>query len=270
MRVYVSSDMEGTAGVSGWQQVKPGDVGYEEARSLMVGEVNAAVAGAFDGGATDVVVNDSHDGMRNVLLDRLDPRAELVSGSPKPWSMVEGLDGGFDLMLCTGYHAMAGSPGTLAHTYSLSVHRATLFGHPVGELALNAFVAATHGVPVGAVSGDDVLEQEALALIPGLHFARVKEAHGRFACHSLSADAARAAIHTTAAEACRGRAALHPLTVPVDPELTVTFLDAGQAQAALLCPGTKRISPVAVSFAHRDYLEVYRAFLAMITLAGRA
>ena len=111
MRVYISADMEGTAGVTGVLQTMPQEKQYEAARRLMVAEVNAAIAGAYDGGATYVRVNDSHDGMRNLLLDELDPRAELVSGAPKPLSMVEGIERGFDVMLCTGYHGMAGRGG---------------------------------------------------------------------------------------------------------------------------------------------------------------
>jgi len=270
MRVYISSDIEGTAGVSAWTQTEPGSQGYEEARRLMTGEVNAAIDGAFLGGATQVVVNDSHDGMRNLLLDLLDPRAELITGAPKPWSMVEGLDLGFDLMMCTGYHAMAGAVGNLAHTYSGIVHTVTLCGQPVGELALNAYYAGTFGVPVGAVCGDDVLEKEARALIPGLHFAQVKRACGRFGSHSQGAEKVRGTIREAFAAACRGLGDTKPLVLSTTPELVVTFPHAGQAQVASLCPGSERVSPVSVGFRHQDYREVLRAFRAMITLAAGA
>ncbi len=116
MRVYISADIEGTAGVSGRSQTAAGADGYQAACRLMTEEVNAAVDGAFAGGATEVVVNDSHGQMLNLILELLDPRADLLHGAPKPWSMVEGLNASYDLMVCTGYHAMAGSAGTLAHT----------------------------------------------------------------------------------------------------------------------------------------------------------
>jgi len=267
MRVYISSDFEGTAGVSTWTQTEAGNNGYEEARRLMTGEVNAAIDGAFAGGATEVVVNDSHDTMRNLLLDQLDGRAQLITGAPKLWSMVEALDEGFDLMLCTGYHAMAGSAGTLAHTYVREVHSVALCGQPVGELTLNAYYAGACGVPVGAVTGDDVLEAEVCGLLPQAQFARVKNSRGRFGSLSLGAERVRELIRAKAAEACRACATLKPLVPPRNPEVVVTYFHAGLAQVALLCPGSERVSPLSVRFRHQDYREVLRAFRAMNTLA---
>jgi len=268
MRVYVSADIEGTAGVSGRSQTAATGEGYAAACRLMTAEVNAAVDGAFRGGATSVVVNDSHGQMLNLILELLDPRADLLHGAPKPWSMVEGLDDRFDLMVCTGYHAMAGSAGTLAHTYnSAVVHEVSLCGQRVGEFALNAYFAGTYGVPVAAVAGDDDLEREVLALSPKVHVARVKEAHGRFGALSLGAERSRAAIRAAVEAACQERD-VPVLLPPALPDLVATFLNPGQAQVAALCPGSERISPVAVRFRHTDYREVLRAFRAMITLAS--
>ncbi len=268
MRVYISADIEGTAGVSGRSQTAAGAEGYQAACRLMTQEVNAAVEGAFSGGATQVVVNDSHGQMLNLILELLDPRADLLHGSPKPWSMVEGLDGSYDLMVCTGYHARAGAAGTLAHTYSGAVvHEVTLCGRPVGEYELNTYLAGTYGVPVAAVSGDDVLEGEVAALSPSVHFARVKEARGRFGSLSLGAERSREAIRKAVETACRAQDVAH-LEPPKAPDLIATFMHAGQAQVAALCPGSERVSPVAVRFGHPDYREVFRAFRAMITLAS--
>ncbi len=268
MRVYISADMEGTAGVSGWEMCEPGGQDYEISRRLMVGEVNAAIAGAFSGGASSVFVNDSHDGMRTLPLDQLDPRAELLSGSPKPGSMVEGLSGEVDLMLCTGYHAMAGSPSTLAHTYNLTVQAVDLSGQPVGELGLNAYYAGSLGVPVVMVSGDQVLEAEAQDLLPWAHYARVKQAHGRYGALSLAAASAQAAISRAAEQAVRERARMQPLPPPANPELTVQFTNPGQAQVAAVCPGAERTAPLAVRFRHAQYSEVFRAFRTMVSLAS--
>ena len=129
---------EGTAGVEGRSQTAVTGEGYQAASSLMTEDVSAAVDGAFRAGAQDVV-NGSHGQMLNSILELLDPRADLLHGAPKPWSMVEGLDGSFDLTVCTGCHARAGGAGTLAHTCSAAVHEVTLCGTPAGEYALNAY-----------------------------------------------------------------------------------------------------------------------------------
>jgi len=270
MRVYISADIEGTAGVSGRSQTAPGQEGYPAACRLMTEEVNAAVAGAFAGGAESVIVNDSHGGMLNLILEQLDPRADLLHGTPKPWSMVEGLDASCAFLVCTGYHAMAGSPGTMAHTYSSAVlHRVELNGRPVGEFALNAYLAGSLGVPVGVCTGDDELEREVLAIAPGLRFARVKEARGRYASLSRGAARARELIREAVQGACGARD-LPLLTPPEAPDLLATFMNPGQAQVASLCPGSERVSGVAVRFRHPDYREVFRALRAMITLATTA
>lgn len=268
MRVYISADIEGTAGVSGRAQTAVGGEGYGAACRLMTEEVNAAVDGAFAGGATEVVVNDSHGQMLNLILEMLDPRADLLHGAPKPFSMVEGLDDSYDLMVCTGYHSMAGTVGTLAHTYSGAVvHQVTLSGKPVGEFALNAYFAGTFGVAVGAVTGDDELEREVTEIAPNVHFACVKEARGRFGSLSKGAERARGTIRAAVEAACRAKDV--PLLVaPALPDLVVTFMHPGQAQVAALCPGSERVSPMAVRFRHPEFREVFRAFRAMITLAS--
>ncbi len=268
MQVYISADMEGTAGVTGWVMTNPGEHDYELARRLMAAEVNAAIEGAFLGGATTVVVNDSHDGMRNLPLDQIDPRALVLSGSPKLGSMVEGLTDAFDLMFCTGYHAMAGSPSTLAHTYNLTVQQVEISGRKVGELGLNAYWAATFGVPVALVTGDDVLEAETEALLPWSRYAQVKEARGRYASLSRSAEAARAAIRQAAEMAVREHSAMKQLPPPENPELKIRFTNPGQAQTASICPGAERLDALTVRFGHSDYREVYRAFRTMVTLAS--
>ncbi len=268
MRVYISADIEGTAGVSGRSQTAAGADGYQAACRLMTEEVNAAVDGAFAGGATEVVVNDSHGQMLNLILELLDPRADLLHGAPKPWSMVEGLNASYDLMVCTGYHAMAGSAGTLAHTYnSAVVHQVELCGQRVGEFAMNAYYAGSYGVPMGAVAGDDELESEVMAIAPAVRFARVKEAHGRFGSLSKGAVRARETIRAAVREACS--AGNQPVLIPpADPELRVTFMNPGQAQVAALCPGSERVSPTAVRYGHPDFRTVFQAFRAMITLAS--
>ena len=155
MRVYISVDMEGIAGVVHESQTDPTTptfaAEYARFRRLMTAEANAAVEGALAAGATRALVNDSHWFMRNLLAEELHEAAELVSGDPKPRSMMQEIDqpGGFDAALCIGYHARAGTRNAiLDHTYADRIHEVRLNGKPVGELGLNAALAGVHGVPV--------------------------------------------------------------------------------------------------------------------------
>ena len=133
MKVYISVDMEGVAGIATFDQVARGGHGYPRAQELMTAETNAAIAGAFDGGATTVVVNDSHGTMDNLIHEQLDPRARLVFGSPKAQCMAEGLTADCDVALFVGYHAPAGAPGVLAHTFSSHFTEVRLGGRAVSE-----------------------------------------------------------------------------------------------------------------------------------------
>src|SRR6058998_1848681 len=158
MEVYISIDMEGVAGIAHLQQVMRGAGDFERSRRLMTEEANAAVAGAFEGGASGVVVNDSHGDMYNLLAEELDPRAELVLGSPKvPGSMMQGFGFEFGVALFLGYHAAAGTEAAvLDHTYAgRLLYEVRVNGAPVGEAEVNAALAGTYGVPVGLVAGDD-------------------------------------------------------------------------------------------------------------------
>jgi D-amino peptidase len=176
-KIYISVDLEGISGVNGDDQTAPGLAEYGRARKLMAEDANAAIRGAFDGGATDVVVNDSHGGQRNLLPEDLDPRARLISHSFKRHGMMEGLDESFDAVIFVGYHAKADAPrGLFAHTGSGVVRDLQINGRSVGEGGMNAALAAWYGVPVVAVSGDDVAVAEVKESAPGVRTVAVKRA----------------------------------------------------------------------------------------------
>jgi D-amino peptidase len=267
MRVYISADMEGASGVVHAEQTAPGSREYDRACALMMGDVNAAVEGALEGGATYVLVNDAHWNMRNLKIEDLHPRAHLISGSPKPYSMVQGLDESFDAALFIGYHAMAGSsPATIDHTYTEdSIYRVTINNRVVGELGINAYFAGFYGVPVVMVSGDQTIGDEARALLGNVATVQVKQALSRSAALCLPLAESRALIRAEA------RAAVTLGGVPLRPESPVTmvveFMKSSQADMASLTPGAERIGPRAVQFTHESYLEVYRAYRVMYNLA---
>lgn len=272
MRVYISVDMEGVAGVVHEDQTDPRDPRhageYNRFRRLMTDEANAAVLGALEAGATRVVVNDSHWDMRNLLTEALHPAAELLSGNPKPRSMVEGVDRGFDAALFVGYHARAGTaPAVIDHTYTDRVYEARLNSRPVGELAINAALAGTWGVPVAMVSGDQALAAEARELLgAGVGTVIVKEAVGRYAALSVAPGEACRRIREGASEALRRGHA--PLLLPAPVRLEVDFIRTDMADMAELVPGSTRLGGRTVAFKHEDYREVFRAWRAMYNLAA--
>jgi D-amino peptidase len=272
MRVYISVDMEGIAGVAHEDQtdpIEPRHAGeYNRFRRLMTNEANAAIAGALEAGATTVLVNDSHWLMRNLLAEELHPAAELISGGPKRLSMVEGIDAGFDAAMFIGYHALAGTRhATIDHTYTSRVYEARVNGQPVGELALNAAMAGVHGVPVALVSGDQALAAEARALLGSdVETVVVKHAVGRFAGRSVAPSVACDRIRESAVKALGRRHRVFTFPPPI--RLEVDFTLTHMADIAELVPGSTRTTGRTVAYSGEDYKEVFRAWRAMYNLAG--
>jgi D-amino peptidase len=272
MRVYISIDMEGIAGVVHEDQTDPiesrhaGE--YNRFRRLMTNEANAAILGAMDAGASRVLVNDSHWLMRNLLAEELHPSAELLSGGPKRLSMVEGIDGGFDAAMFIGYHAMAGTQDAIIdHTYTSRVYQARINGRPVGELALNAAMAGVHQVPVALVTGDQSVAAEATALLgDSVETVVVKEAVGRFAARSPAPSVACERIRAGATVALKRAHAPYTFQAPI--HLEVDFVVSQMADMAELVPGSVRSGGRTVGYSGNDYREVFRAWRAMYNLAS--
>jgi len=272
MRVYISVDMEGIAGVVHESQTDPTTPAfaaeYGRFRRLMTAEANAAVEGALAAGATRVLVNDSHWFMRNLLAEELHQAAELVSGDPKPRSMVQNIDGGFDAALFIGYHARAGTRNAiLDHTYADRIHEVRLNGKPVGELGLNAGLAGVHGVPVALVSGDSALAAEAKDLLgDGVGTVIVKEAVSRHAAKSVAPVVACRMIREEVPRALERKHAPFTLRAPVT--LEVDFAMTIHADMAELCPGATRTAGRTVAVTHQDYGEVLRAWRTLLNLSA--
>jgi D-amino peptidase len=271
--VYISVDMEGIAGIAHGKQVSRGSDDFPTSRELMTQEANAAIAGAFDGGAKDVVVNDSHGDMYNLLQERLDPRAELIIGSPKvPLSMMQGFGEQFGVGLFIGYHAAAGTEAAvLDHTYSGStLYDVRVNGESWTEAELNAGVAGTFGVPVGLVTGDDKICAVAPARLAGVRTVAVKQGYGQSVARSLHPSAARDAIRAAAADAVRAAAAgeLEPFRPNPPHRFEVDVMRSGMADVCSLVPGSRRPAPRTVAFDTDDYLEGFRCLLAWTYLAS--
>jgi len=274
VKVYISVDMEGVAGVNHPAPTARTDSRYPDAVALMVGEANAAIAGAFDGGATEVLVNDSHGAMFNLRPAELDRRARVLQGQ-KAWSMVEGAgpDRGFGVALFVGYHARAGHPrGTIAHTYSGRPTATRLNRRLVGETGINAAVLGAWGLPVGLVTGDDALAEEVADWLPWAERVVVKEAAGGSSAASLHPAAAAERIAEGAAAAVRramaGEAELRPLEVERPVVIEVDYVNGVCADFAAIVPGAERVGDRGVRIDAPDPCTAYRAFLAGIRLAG--
>ncbi len=203
MKILISTDIEGVAGVFHPEQTRAGNGEYERARAWMTAEANAAVQGAFAGGASDVLVNDSHGGFRNLLPDQIDPRARLVLGKPRYLGMMAGVQG-CDGVFMIGYHGRAQSRGILAHTINSGAFaRIWLNGQELGEAGLYGALAGEFGVPVLMASGDDVFVDETRPLMPWVRYVQTKEAGGNGSGTTLSPAASREAIAAAAELAVR-------------------------------------------------------------------
>ncbi|ARP91284.1 aminopeptidase [Bordetella genomosp. 9] len=267
MRILVSTDIEGVAGVFHSQQVTAGNPEYERARAWMTGEANAAVAGAFDGGADDVLVNDSHGGYRNLLPDGIDERARLVMGKPRYLGMMGGLEESCDAVFLIGYHSRSQGRGVLAHTInSFAFAKVCINGMELGEAGIYGALAGELGVPVALASGDDVFIGETRELFPGARWVQTKVATGRSSGISLSPAASRAAIREAAREAVAHIGQLKPWRI--EPPIECVLQTQGPALAELFCtwPALERVDGVTVRFtagSMRDAVRVLNSLAAM-------
>jgi D-amino peptidase len=272
MKILIAADMEGISGVVHWDQVDSKHKEYDRFRKVMTGDVNAAVRGAFEGGATQVVVADGHGSARNILVEELDPRARLNSGSPSPLAMVQGVDAEVDAAMFVGYHARVGSRNAiLDHTWSSStVARVLLNGQPVGEIAWNAAVCGHFGVPVILISGDQTACAEARELLGPLEAVVVKQASGRMAAECLPPAVAQEHIQAAASRAVQ-RFLNGQGPAPWQPELpltlTVELVHSEMADRAMLFPGARRPEDKRIDVQVDDALVAYRAFRAVVALA---
>jgi len=270
-RVFVSVDMEGIWGVVHSNQVSATSPEYSRAQKWMVDDTNAVLAGLWDAGASEIVVNDSHGSMRNIVADALDPRASLLSGSPKPLSMMQGIDEKFDAVVFVGYHARAGTtPAILDHTISSATIRAIrVNGQELPELGINALIAGYYKVPVILLTGDTETCSQARAVLGDtLVTAAVKEATGRFAARMYPAEQARQRLRDAARDALSKRGTIQPFRLAAPYAFDVEFLNSAQAEMPLMLPNVKRTTPRSVSFTATDFIQGFKLLRAIIALAA--
>jgi D-amino peptidase len=274
VKVWISLDMEGVAGIVDWEQCRPGHPAYQLGCELVQAEVNAAIEGAVEAGATEIVVNDSHGRMANLDPRKIAGNARYISGRHKPRYMMEGLDDSFDAIFFVGYHgSISGRPSTLSHTYNPDVFaRATLNGREVSESGINALVADHFDVPIALVTGDQVTwaetEPYAMDAIPvitkeSITRAAANNLHPAESCRLIK-NAAAAAVHLLAnAPMARPRIG-RPAVLELD------LQTADMAEVATWVRSVERSGERQVRIAGEDLLSIFTGFVAVTYITRQA
>jgi D-amino peptidase len=270
-RVFISIDMEGISGIVDWSEVDRNDSEYAFSRKLMAGDLNAAIEGAIEAGAKEIVVSDAHGGMRNLRPEDVNEVAQLVRGSPKPLSMMEGVSEAFDAALYVGYHSMKGTVnGILCHTISGSaIDGIFINGRETGEFGLNSALAGYHGVPSVFLAGDYAATREAEAFVPGITTAPVKWAVGRYAAKCLNPKVSSKLITSKVKEALAKKLP-DPRVVKPPVEVRVRFVTSTMCDVVALMPSFKRVEGRTMVGEFDDYRTAINAMRASIYLAGAA
>lgn len=261
LKVFISVDMEGVSGVIHWDDVSRRGEDYYLFRKLMTQETNAAIEGALEAGATEILVRDSHGSARNILPDLLRHEASLIRDwSGGPLSMMEGIDKSFDAVIFIGYHARANTPNAvLKHTMTGTIYDVVLNGKKMPEAGINAFIAGNFDVPVVLIAGDLAICKQAKELFGEIETAVVKEGIGK-AAKMLHPKKAQKLIKKKTIEALKKIKEFKPFKLSPPYTMEVTFKDEERAENASWIPGAKRTGDTSVSFTSNNFMEVLRFF----------
>lgn len=267
MRIFISVDMEGIAGVVHDDHTSRKGQDYEQARRLMTGEANAAIQGALQAGAKEIIVNDSHSTMRNIMIESLMKEATLISGSPKKYGMLEGIDCNVDAAVFVGYHTKIGSQGILNHSYDeRTVAGIKINGEEFGEFGINALVAGEFDVPVVFVSGCNLLTEEAKFHIPEITAIEVKRTINRTASENLHPEVARSRIEAGVADALRNQK-VTPYRLDADAfTFDLKFSCTLFADVAAMLPIVKKVNPTTVQFVTDKVTDGYMMMRGLMTM----
>jgi D-amino peptidase len=267
LKVYIAADMEGIGGVSTWDvQADAKGREYEKFRQLMTQEVNAAVAGAFDAGASEVLVSDSHGDAQNIDVETLDKRAQLVRAWPRPLLMMQGIDSTFGAVVLIGYYATQSQfPAVLAHNLaSQRIMEVKLNGTTTPDAGLAAAIAGEFGVPVVFVSGDQAIGQQMRQLLGPIETVAVKQAIGFYAATTMHPEAAQRLIREGVKRGIERRGELKPYRLARPVKLEVTFKQTVNAEVVSYLPGVERPKGDTILFTGRDAIEVSKFLSAMM------
>ncbi|HLS20750.1 MAG TPA: M55 family metallopeptidase [Bacillota bacterium] len=272
MKIFISADIEGISGVATIQQLLTQSE-YERIRRMMTEEVNAAIRGAFNGGAKEVVVADGHGNMSNILIEKLDPRARLVSGNNRVMMQLEGLDESFDGIVFVGHHGREGdSDAVISHTFAgICIDEIMVNGKVLGETEINSIVAGTgFNIPAIFISGDDVYVDEVKETLPNVTSVVTKYARNRIAAELIHADVVQQAIEEKVEQSVRNIHKFSPLTVEGPYTFEMQFKGPQQAQMTSTIPSVEMLSPTRITFTCDDIVTAYKHMWGCIIIAAAA
>jgi D-amino peptidase len=269
MKIFISADIEGISGVATNQQLKtPSE--YQRFRKLMTQDVNAAIEGAFKGGATEVVVADGHGNMSNIFIEDLDPRALLIQGSNRVMCQLEGLDASYDGIMFVGHHGReSGSEKTIiSHTLAgICVNEMKINGKVVGETEMNTMVAGDFNVPTIFISGDDAYVNEVRETLPEVEAAIVKRGIDRFAAELIHPEKAHAIIRDKAETAVKKIPELTAYKVDGPVTFEIEFKATNQALMTTTIPSVTLIAPKRITFTCDNMVTAYKHMWGCVIIA---
>jgi D-amino peptidase len=269
MKIYISADMEGATGVTYLDHVSRGTPSYERFRRFLTKDVNAAIEGAIEAGATEIIVNEAHGPMINILLEELNPKAKMISGRLKPLGMMEGIDKSFDAAFFIGYHARAGTQAAiLSHTIGLNVTDLQINGKSFGELGMNAQIAGYYDVPVVLVTGDDKTCKEANEFLGDVGTVQVKEGIEQITANCLPPAITSKLIKESAIKALTNLSQFVPVKCKSPVTVEIEFFLPAMAASAALIPSVQRIAPKRIQFTLTNYVDAMKMRTAAIRLGS--
>lgn len=262
MKIYISVDLEGICGTTGWDEVTRGKEEYSEFQEQMTAEVCAACEGAFAAGANDIIIRDAHDTARNLIAHKLPEDTTLIRGwSGHPYMMMQELDASFDAVVMIGYHSFAGGAGSsLSHTMNSKVPRFLINDVITSEFTINSFTAARENVPVAFIAGDMEICEHATAMIPSIETVAVKKGVGDSSIN-IHPKTATERIQEGVVRSLSGDISRHLLSLPETFEISITFGHPKDAYRASFYPGAKLTETNKVTFMMTDYFDVLRMIL---------
>jgi D-amino peptidase len=270
LKVYISVDMEGIAGVVHSDQVSSSGKDYNLARRWTTDETNAAIEGALEAGATEIVVNDSHGSKRNIIASLVNPEAYLITGSPKPLGMMQGIDETFDAIIFLGYHSKAGTKdAVLDHTMSGSAFASIVINDiEMSEAQINAALGAVYDVPVVLITGDStVCKQTQEELGKELEIAVVKEAVGRYAAKTLTPEKACVLIKEKTKKALQKKSWVKPYKLHSPFRFQVNFNRSSMADMAEFIPQMERVNSKTVRFVSDNFIQGFKLMRVLMYIA---
>jgi len=273
VKVYISADIEGITGLVSWHQCGTQSSDHYDwpfARRMMTHDVNAAIRGARKAGATEIVVKDSHNNSKNLLIDQLEPGAQLVSGHGAGIDgMMEGVDSTCDCAMLIGYHAMAGTTaGIMEHTYTGGVHHLWINDMPAGEMGMSAGVAGRYGVPIVTVSSDRAGCDEIEALIPGVETAAVKVGLGRYMGRLLHPSETGPMIEAAAERGVRKAKQIQPWKAAEPCNIRIEFNRSEEADFGARHPAANRLDAYTIKVEGATYESAHQLALNIIAFSG--